>query len=141
MLKEARGLETPVLTIMITAYASLATAVEVTREGTFDFLPKPFTPSEIRAVVRRATRELILSRQAKKLAAEQRRTRFEIIRVLVHQLKAPLGVVEGYLGSILDGVVSDEETLHRVVKRSMARIQGMRQLIWTCSMSPAWRQA
>ncbi len=129
VLKEARGLETPVLTIMITAYASLATAVEVTREGTFDFLPKPFTPSEIRAVVRRATRELILSRQAKKLAAEQRRTRFEIIRVLVHELKAPLGVVEGYLGSILDGVVSDEETLHRVVKRSMARIQGMRQLI------------
>ena len=48
VLKEARGLETPVLTIMITAYASLATAVEVTREGTFDFLPKPFTPSEIR---------------------------------------------------------------------------------------------
>jgi two-component system sensor histidine kinase/response regulator len=93
------------------------------------FLPKPFTPNEIRAVVRRATRDLVLSRQAKKLAAEQRRTRFELIRVLVHELKAPLGAVEGYLSSILDGVVSDEETLRRVVTRSIARIQGMRQLI------------
>jgi two-component system, sensor histidine kinase and response regulator len=129
VLKEARSLDPPVLTIMITAYASVTTAVEATRGGTFDFLPKPFTPNEIKAAVRRATRDLILSRQAKKLAAEQRRTRFEIIRVLVHELKAPLGVVEGYLGSILDGVVSDEETLHRVVKRSIARIQGMRQLI------------
>ncbi len=130
VLKVARGLEPPVLTIMITAYASVTTAVEATRGGTFDFLPKPFTPNEIKSAVRRATRDLILSRQAKRLAAEQRRTRFEIIRVLAHELKAPLGVVEGYLGSILDGVVSDEETLHRVVKRSIARIQGMRQLIF-----------
>jgi two-component system, sensor histidine kinase and response regulator len=129
VLKVARALEQPVLTIMITAYASVTTAVEATRGGTFDFLPKPFTPNEIKSAVRRATRDLILSRQAKKLAAEQRRTRFEIIRVLVHELKAPLGVVEGYLGSILDGVVSDQETLNRVVKRSIARIQGMRQLI------------
>jgi two-component system, sensor histidine kinase and response regulator len=129
VLREACALEPPVLTIMITAYASVTTAVEATRGGTFDFLPKPFTPNEIKAVVRRATRDLILSRQAKKLAAEQRRTRFELIRVLVHELKAPLGAVEGYLSSILDGVVSDEQTMRRVVTRSIARIQGMRQLI------------
>jgi two-component system sensor histidine kinase/response regulator len=129
VLREARALEPPVLTVMITAYASVTTAVEATRGGTFDFLPKPFTPNEIKAVVRRATRDLILSRQAKKLAAEQRRTRFELIRVLVHELKAPLGAVEGYLSSILDGVVSDQDTMHRVITRSIARIQGMRQLI------------
>jgi len=129
VLKEARSLEPPVLTVMITAYASVTAAVEATRAGTFDFLPKPFTPTEIKSAVRRASRDLILSRQAKKLAAEQRRTRFELIRVLVHELKAPLGAVEGYLSSILDGVVSDEETLRRVVTRSIARIQGMRQLI------------
>ncbi len=129
VLQHARALEPPVLTIMVTAYASVTTAVEATRGGTFDFLPKPFTPNEIKAVVRRATRDLILSRQAKKLAAEQRRTRFELIRVLVHELKAPLGAVEGYLASILDGVVSDEATLRHVLTRSVARIQGMRQLI------------
>jgi signal transduction histidine kinase len=129
VLRVARSLDPPVLTVMVTAYASVSTAVEATRSGTFDFLPKPFTPDEIRAVVRRATRDLILSRQAKKLAAEQRRTRFEIIRVLVHELQAPLSVVEGYLASILDGVVTDEKTLHHVVTRSIARIQGMRQLI------------
>jgi two-component system sensor histidine kinase/response regulator len=130
VLREARNLDPPVLTVMVTAYASVTTAVEATRGGTFDFLPKPFTPSEIKAVVRRATRDLILSRQAKKLAAEQRRTRFELIRVLVHELKAPLSAVEGYLTSMLDGVVSDEETRRHVVTRSIARIQGMRQLIF-----------
>jgi signal transduction histidine kinase len=119
-----------VLTIMITAYASVTTAVEATRGGTFDFLPKPFTPNEIKACVRRATRDLVLSRHAKKLAADQRRTRFELIRVLAHELKAPLSAVEGYLASILDGIVQDEETRRHVLTRSIARIQGMRQLIF-----------
>jgi len=129
VLRVARSLDPPVLTVMVTAYASVTTAVEATRGGTFDFLPKPFTPNEIKGVVRRATRDLVLSRQAKQLAAERRRTRFELIRVLVHELKAPLSAVEGYLTSILDGVVSDEQTRRHVVTRSIARIQGMRQLI------------
>ena len=58
VLREAQALEPPVLTVMVTAYASVTTAVEATRGGTFDFLPKPFTPNEIKAVVRRATRDL-----------------------------------------------------------------------------------
>jgi len=74
VLREARNLDPPVLTIMITAYASVTTAVEATRGGTFDFLPKPFTPNEIKACVRRATRDLVLSRHAKKLAAHALRT-------------------------------------------------------------------
>ena len=65
VLREARALDPPVLTVMITAFASVTTAVEATRGGTFDFLPKPFTPNEIAACVRRATRDLILSRQAR----------------------------------------------------------------------------
>ena len=36
------------LTIMITAYASLETAVMATRRGAYDFLAKPFTPEELR---------------------------------------------------------------------------------------------
>ncbi|MCP4689003.1 MAG: response regulator, partial [Desulfobacterales bacterium] len=34
--------------IMITGYASIETAVEATRMGAVDYLPKPFTPNEIR---------------------------------------------------------------------------------------------
>lgn len=37
--------------VMFTAYANIATAVEAMRRGAFDFLPKPFTPDQIRAVL------------------------------------------------------------------------------------------
>lgn len=37
--------------VMFTAYANVATAVEAMRRGAFDFIPKPFTPDQIRAVL------------------------------------------------------------------------------------------
>ncbi len=40
--------DTPV--IMITGYASIETAVEATKLGAFQFVPKPFTPDELKSV-------------------------------------------------------------------------------------------
>ena len=42
------------MVIVITGYASVSSAVEVMKMGAFDYLPKPFTPHELRAVVRQA---------------------------------------------------------------------------------------
>jgi two-component system, NtrC family, response regulator AlgB len=39
--------------VMITAYSSVDTAVEAMRRGAFDFLAKPFTPMQVRAVLER----------------------------------------------------------------------------------------
>jgi DNA-binding NtrC family response regulator len=43
-----------ILVIVITGYATVASAVETMRYGAFDYLPKPFTPSEILTVLNRA---------------------------------------------------------------------------------------
>jgi DNA-binding response OmpR family regulator len=40
--------------IIITGYASIETAVESARQGAVDYLPKPFTPDEIRTVTENA---------------------------------------------------------------------------------------
>ncbi len=40
--------------IMVTAYASIETAVEAMRRGAFDYLPKPCTPEQIRQLLARA---------------------------------------------------------------------------------------
>jgi len=49
--------------IVITGYASVASAVEVMKMGAFDYLPKPFTPHELRAVVSQALAEIDIQRQ------------------------------------------------------------------------------
>jgi len=40
--------------IMITGYPSIKTAVEAIKFSAFDYLPKPFTPDELRSLVARA---------------------------------------------------------------------------------------
>jgi NtrC-family two-component system response regulator AlgB len=39
--------------VVATAYASIASAVEAMRRGAFDYLPKPFTPDQLRVVLER----------------------------------------------------------------------------------------
>ena len=115
-----------VLTIMITAYATFETAVKATKLGAYDFLAKPFTPDELRYALRKATQQLILSKQARKLAEEKRQVRFNFISVLAHELKAPLNAVEGYL-NILRATEGDQNL--QMVERSIVRVDGMKKLI------------
>lgn len=42
--------------VVITAYASVDTAVEAMKKGAADYLPKPFTPAQVRLVVERVAR-------------------------------------------------------------------------------------
>jgi CheY-like chemotaxis protein len=56
LLKAVRDANPDTKVIIITGYASLETAVESARLGAVDYLPKPFTPDEIRNVTERAFR-------------------------------------------------------------------------------------
>jgi NtrC-family two-component system response regulator AlgB len=40
--------------VIVTAYATIETAVEAMRRGAFDYLPKPFTPDALRVVLERS---------------------------------------------------------------------------------------
>jgi two-component system sensor histidine kinase/response regulator len=115
------------VTVMITAYATFETAVQATKLGAFDFLPKPFSPEELRYSLRKATNQLIISREARRLAEEERQVRFNFISVLSHELKAPLNAIEGYLKLLQE----DETPEHlQMIDRSLIRLDGMRKLIF-----------
>jgi len=116
--------------IMITAYASIETAIRATKLGAYDFLPKPFTPTELKNAVRKAAEHIIVTIQAKKLVEEKRQVRFQFISVLAHELKAPLNAVEGYLKLMSDkSTIEDPEVFDHIVDRSLTRLSYMRKLI------------
>ena len=130
VLEQTAPRQTNMLTIMITAYASLETAVTATKRGAYDFLAKPFTPEELKNTIRKAASRLILTQQARKLADEKRKVRFQFISVLAHELKAPLAAIEGYL-QIIRSHASGEDlpAYDHIIDRSMIRLDGMRKLI------------
>lgn len=118
------------LTIMITAYATIETAVLATKRGAYDFLAKPFSPDELKATVSKAAKQLILQREARRLAQEKRQVRFQFISVLAHELKAPLAAVEGFLDLLKNRVVEpDTPKYDEILQRSTVRLDGMRKLI------------
>jgi NtrC-family two-component system response regulator AlgB len=53
--------------VMVTAYGTIDTAVEAMKRGARDFLPKPFTPAQIRHVVERVREHAQLERQVASL--------------------------------------------------------------------------
>jgi two-component system, sensor histidine kinase and response regulator len=121
----------PLLTVMITAFASLEVAVSTTRNGAWDFLAKPFSPEELGSVVQKAAQRILLERRARELAQERKRVRFQFISVLAHELKSPLAVVESYLDLLKGGSLGPEVVAYRKpIERSLERLGGMRKLIF-----------
>jgi signal transduction histidine kinase len=119
-----------VVPIMITAYASIETAVNATKLGAYDFLAKPFTPGELKTVVYRAAKYRMLQRRAAEFAREKRRVRLELVSVVSHELKSPLAAVEGYLNILKDRSAGDDPNVYKgIIERSLIRIHGMRKLI------------
>ena len=57
LLRAIRAVDSDVCVIVMTAYPSVETAVDTMKADAFDYLPKPFEASELRAVVQRAIRE------------------------------------------------------------------------------------
>jgi two-component system, NtrC family, response regulator len=80
LLTEARALDPELVVIVMTAYASVETAVEAMRKGAYDYIAKPFINDEVRVMLRRALNERHLSRENRHLKRELReRYRFENI--------------------------------------------------------------
>ena len=68
LLRLAPGLDV----VVITAYATIETAVEAMRRGAFDYLPKPFTPDQLRLVLERVARARRLQSHVAELEAQVR---------------------------------------------------------------------
>src|SRR3954463_460098 len=67
VLEEILRLSPQVAVVMVTAYASVETAVEAMRRGAFDYLPKPCTPDQVRQVLARIEKTKRLERRVAEL--------------------------------------------------------------------------
>jgi len=74
VLDQVRAIDPNLLVIVITGYATVESAVEAMKKGAYDFIPKPFTPDQLRIVVRRALERRTLQKEAEFLRREREKS-------------------------------------------------------------------
>ena len=80
LLGKMRDLDPEVMGIIVTAYASVESAVEALRKGAYDYITKPFANDHLKAVVRKALAQKALFHENRFLRRELReKYRFESI--------------------------------------------------------------
>jgi two-component system phosphate regulon sensor histidine kinase PhoR len=78
LMKRVREADPDVLPIIITAHATIDTAVEGTKQGAYSYIPKPFTPDELVLAIKNGLERRALSIEARRLRGERERRLLEV---------------------------------------------------------------
>ncbi|MQA91921.1 MAG: response regulator [Gemmatimonas sp.] len=73
LLREIRQVSPDTLVVMVTGYATVDSSVEAMQAGAFDYIPKPFTATQLRVLIGRAAQQARLSRDNAALRDQLRR--------------------------------------------------------------------
>ena len=63
LLQRIKALNKDSIIIVMTAFASVDTAVKALKEGAFDYVTKPFDPDDLSHLIRNATKQILLSHE------------------------------------------------------------------------------
>ncbi|MFN8211165.1 MAG: sigma-54 dependent transcriptional regulator [Bacteroidales bacterium] len=63
MLKRIKSLRKDSIVIMMTAFATVDTAVQALKDGAFDYVTKPFDPDDLSHLIRNASRQITLTEE------------------------------------------------------------------------------
>jgi two-component system sensor histidine kinase/response regulator len=122
VLEKVRDVDPNIIAIVITGFATIDSAVESMKQGAYDFLPKPFTPDELRIIVRRGLEKRKLAIEAAALREEKKKMEENFITMISHELRTPLVDIQQYFEVILSGIaggvtVKQRKMLERVKEK------------------------
>lgn len=119
VLEKVKEVDPTIVAVVITGYANLESAINSFKRGAYDFLPKPFTPDELRIIIKRGLERRRLVLKSIALELEKERMRKFFITMVSHQLRSPLAAVQQNLEVILGGIVGEvPEKQEKLLRRA-----------------------
>jgi len=125
-------LDPTIVAVVITGYATVDTAIEAMKSGAYDFIPKPFTPDQLRLIAARSIEKRRLVLETIALRREKEVLRENFAAIVSHELKSPLSAVQQnlYVLSHQLGEVADEDQRERL-DRMQVRIGELLSMVDT----------
>ncbi|MGA1867923.1 MAG: ATP-binding protein [bacterium] len=126
------NLDPTIIIIVITGYPTVSSAVEAMKRGAYDFLPKPFTPEELRLIAKRGLEKRRLLLETMSLRREKELIRENFTDIVAHELKAPVSAVQQNILILLKGIAGDLNPKQvKILERMKGRITELLQMITT----------
>jgi len=148
MLERIAQIDSNLVCVVITGYATVELAVQAIKKGAYDFIAKPFDSDTLSLTVNQGMEKRALSLQAQRLAeleAQARdlaRQKADLERLdkikstftltVAHELRAPVAAIQSYLRLILDGYIAPEDQLKylaRAERRARAQLELVNDLL------------
>lgn len=123
VLERIRAIDPHIVTIVITGFATVSSAVDAMKRGAYDFLPKPFTPDEFRLIVQRGFEKRRLVLEAVTLRREKEVLREQFAAIISHEVRSPLGAIQQSLMAL------QMELQDRLEVEQMKRLQRLQSRI------------
>ncbi len=129
-LRQIRKRHENIVCIVITGYATIESAVDAMKRGAFDFLPKPFTPEELRLIVNRGLEQRRLLEETRELREEKAKMQQYFITIVAHELRSPLLLVKQYLDLIVGGKMGKvDEVAGEMLSGAHSTLHGLLDII------------
>ena len=130
LLEKIREIDPSIISVVITGYATIESAVEAMKRNAYDFLPKPFTPDQLRIVIRRGLERRSLAIESERLRREKELMRENFVTLVSHQLRSPLASVRQYFGVIREGFAGDvTDKQKEIIEKAGKYLDDLMQLI------------
>ena len=130
VLDRLKKIDVNIIPVVITGYPTLESAVATMKKGAYDFLPKPFTPDELRVIVKRGLERRKLVLETESLRLEKKLMEENFITMVSHQLRSPAIAVLQYFESILFGAYGEvPQKQKEILRKIKERLEGFLTLI------------
>jgi len=119
-----------IVSVVITGYATIESAVESMKKGAYDFLPKPFNPDELKIICKRALERRRILLETERLKREKDKMRQNFVALISHELRTPLVAVMQYLEVFAGGIAGGlSQKQAKIVSRMKVRLKELLTLI------------
>jgi two-component system sensor histidine kinase/response regulator len=130
LLEKVADIDPKIVSIVITGFATIESAVEAMKRSAYDFLAKPFTPDQLRIVVERGLERRRLVVESARLRREKEIMKENFVTLVSHQLRSPVAAIKQYFVVIQEGFAGEVNSKQKeMIEKASKHIDSLLQLI------------